>query len=75
MTHYPIKHDQSRAIAFSTAATREPSQSSLSRPYGRVSAIAGHRTYLDNPRLISTRAHKPPVPRGHRQFIGKVAWR
>jgi hypothetical protein len=64
------------AIGFATVAGRQsPSQSSLSRPSGRPSTIAGHRTYLDNPRLISTRVHRAPVPRGHRQFIGKVEWR
>jgi hypothetical protein len=29
----------------------------------------GHRGYIDNPRLISTQARKPPVPRGHRRFL------
>jgi hypothetical protein len=37
---------------------------------------SGHRTYLNTGhKLITTRAVKPPVPRGHRKFIGKVGWR
>ncbi len=35
----------------------------------------GGRAFVENVRLISTRAVKPPVPRGHRQFVGKVEWR
>jgi hypothetical protein len=36
----------------------------------------GHRTYLDiGERLISTRTHRLPPPRGHRAFIGKQEWR
>jgi hypothetical protein len=39
-------------------------------------AIArGHRAYLDNPRLISTRVVRAPVPRGHRSFVGKQEWK
>lgn len=36
---------------------------------------SGHRGYIDNPRLISVRVHKAPVPRGHRAFMGKQEWR
>jgi hypothetical protein len=32
-------------------------------------AMQGHRTYIDNPRLISTRPRNVPRPKGHRCFI------
>ena len=31
--------------------------------------MIGHRTYTDAPRLISTRAVKPPLARGHRKWL------
>lgn len=56
-------------------ATHEPSQSTLSRPLRVSVAFRGGCTIVENTRLISTVTRKPPVPRGHREFIGKVAWR
>jgi hypothetical protein len=29
----------------------------------------GHRTYIDNPKLVSTRPVKPPIAYGHRRMI------
>ena len=31
--------------------------------------MTGHRTYIDNPKLVSVFAWRPPVPKGHRAFI------
>ena len=31
--------------------------------------MRGHRTYLDAHHVISTRAVKPPLPRGHRKWL------
>jgi hypothetical protein len=69
MTQHELTPNRLGAIASGTTATRERSQSALSSPYGRVSDYRGHRTYLDAPRLITTRSHKPPHPRGHRAFL------
>jgi len=29
----------------------------------------GHRTYIDNEKLISTEVRKAPVPKGHRTWL------
>jgi hypothetical protein len=31
--------------------------------------MKGHRTYIDNPKLVSTVAHRPPAPKGHRVYL------
>jgi hypothetical protein len=51
-------------------AGREPSHLTVSRPYGRPSHFA-----VTNTRLISTHVRRPPVPRGHRTYIGKQEWK
>lgn len=53
----------------------EPEPVSRLRPSGECRYRNGHRGYLDNVTLISTRAHKVPVAKGHRAFIGKQEWR
>lgn len=36
----------------------------------------GSHCVIDNPRLVTTRTHRPPVARGHRCFVlGKAVWR
>lgn len=65
-----LNYDRVWAIACGTVAGRQsPSLASRLGPVGRPSTIAGHRTYLDNVRLISTRVRKPPIPRGHRSWL------
>lgn len=60
--------DSVRAIAASgTVATHEPSQSALSRPL-RVSVELSRGRAVIRP-WVTSRTHKPPVPRGHRSFI------
>jgi hypothetical protein len=31
--------------------------------------MRGHRAYLDLPHPVTTRAVKPPLPRGHRKWL------
>jgi hypothetical protein len=61
--------------AFGPRHSRAEPQSAVRLRPSDECRYRGHRAYIDNPRLISTRVHKPPVPRGHRAFIGKQEWR
>jgi hypothetical protein len=35
--------------------------------------MIGHRQYIDNPRLLRTLQHKPPIVRGHRTYLAIAA--
>jgi hypothetical protein len=67
-----LKPDESRAMPQAARATDAPHRAEFHRLGHSVGiAIAhGHRTYLDNPRLITTRTHRGvPLARGHRRFL------